>query len=363
MRRPLTCQLSMYPDYLHQEMGLDFSEPFHTDPVYRNQKWKEVVRWVRQRFGRWGCGAEDPPDAYSVTTLDSVHFTAYLFGSKVSYWSDRFPDTHDYPLNGLRDLRFFRRSMTQAEARIQLVVDEARRLVDRFGPEKVVIPYYAAEDIVMCDLEVTHCPLTISYRLLGERLLLEMYDNPEGLEHLFSEVLLLSLELGERFREVVGRRRPKGACVGACASCFLGPDLFRQYLLPRVIEFAAGRPLLFHACGNVNSLFKVFEEMAAKSQVKVFDCREEAGIDLQRAAKAFPHATISYMFSPPACLSRNAGEMREAIREVIRRTEDRPVHLIINLPAGTKDEIVDAFFETCVELGVELPGEAGFAFA
>jgi hypothetical protein len=132
--------------------------------------------------------------------------------------------------------------------------------------------------------------------------------------------------------------------------------------MPRVIEFAAGRPLLFHACGNVNGLFKVFEEMAARSQVKVFDCREEAGIDLKRAAEAFPHATISYMFSPPACLSRTAGQMREEIREAINRSEGRPLHLIINLPAGSKDEIVDAFFETCVELGVELPEEAGFVF-
>jgi hypothetical protein len=243
------------------------------------------------------------------------------------------------------------------------MVDEARRLVDRFGPEKVAIPYYSPDDTGMYDLEFAHCPLTISYRLVGERLLLEMYDNPEGVEHLFSEVLSLSLELGERFREVVGRSRPKSACVGACASCFLGPALFRQYLMPRVIEFAAGRPLLFHACGNVNSLFKVFEQMAGRSRVKVFDCREEAGIDLKRAAEAFPHATISYMLSPPACLSRTAGEMREAIRAAIRKSEDRPVHLILNLPAGTKDEIVDAFFETCVELGVEPPQEAGFAFA
>ena len=54
--------------------------------------------------------------------------------------------------------------------------------------------------------------------------------------------------------------------------------------------------------------------------------------------------------------------MREAIREAIKKSGDRPVHLILNLPAGTKDEIVDAFFETCVELGVELPEEAGFVF-
>jgi hypothetical protein len=352
----------MYPDFLNQEMGLDFSEPFHTDPVYRNQKWKEVVRWVHQRFGRWGCGAENPPDAYSVTTLASVHFTAFLFGSRVSYWPDRFPDTHDYPLAGIPDLCDFRRSMTQAEVRIQQAVDEAKRLVDRFGPEQVVIPYYSEEDVGMRDLEFAHCPLTISYRLLGERLLLEMYDNPEGVEHFFSEIMSLSLELGERFREVVGKGRPSQACVAACASCFLGPDLFRRYLMPRVIEFAAGRPLLFHACGNVNSLFKVFKEMAARSQVRVFDCREEAGIDVKRAAEAFPHATISYMFSPPACLSRTAGEMREAIRETIEKSEDRSVHLILNLPAGAKDEIVDTFFETCGELGVELPQEAGLAF-
>ena len=358
----LTCQLSLYPDYLHEEMGLPFSERFHIDPIYRNDKWKEIARWVHACFGRWGCGAEDPPDSYSVTTLDSVHLVSHLFGSRITYYTNAFPDTHEYPLAELENLSDFSAHTDEVELRVRAFLDETKRLVDSFGPDKVSVPFYAAKVIGLDDVEVSHCPLTIGYRLLGSRLLSDLYDDPVGVEHVFREIQTMSLEMGEALREIIGRKKPKNACIGACAATFLGPAHFREFLLPTVVNYASGRPILWHSCGRVNGLLDEFAQLNSLCKVEIFDCREQADIDLERSVEAFPDAAISYMFSPPACLTRTSDDLRAAVKSVVRRTGSSPLHLVLNLPAGADDSLVDAFFETCLESGASQPEQSGFAF-
>jgi len=365
MRRSrISCQLSVYPDYLNAEMGFDFSERFHTDPEYRNEKWKEVVRWVNSRFGRWGCGHPEPDDSYSVTTLDSVHLTSHLFGSKVTFYPDRFPDCHDYPLSSIPALREFVWRTDEVMRQVRLLLCEAKRLIDLFGAQRVAMPYYYSEYAGMTDMEAAHCPLTIAYRLFGERLLVELYDDPDGVRHVFQEINAMSKEVGALFREVFGKPMAKSACVGACGATLIGPSQFRDFLMPVVLNYADGRPLLFHSCGNVNRLFGVFGEMNDSNAVKVFDCREQAGVDIESALEAFPEAAVSYMFSPPACLTRTPAEMSLATRRVVEQAGGRPLHLILNLPSGAADAAVDSFFETCQELGADKPSKpSGFAFA
>ena len=363
MIRALTCQLSCYPEYLHREMGFDCSERFHTDPIYRNEKWKEVVRWIHARFGKWGCGSPDPQDSYSATTLDSVHLAAYLFGSRVRYFSDNFPDTHDYPLEDIRRLAELTWRSEPVAKRIDALLDQTRRLVDRFGPSKVGSPYYLAEDAGMQDMESTHCPLTISYRLFGERLFFEMYDNPPGIRHVFQTIMEMSAELGRAFREILKTPEPTAACIGACALTLIGVDQLITYFWPAVASFAEGRRMYFHSCGNVNRHLEALRELSEACGMDVFDCREQAGIDLETLTGLFPGTTISYMLSPPACLTRNPKDIARVVRDTVLKTEGNPLHLILNLPAGVGDEMVDAFFEACVELGAELPAEAGFSFS
>lgn len=358
----LSCQLSAYPDYLNARMGFDFSRRYHTDPVYRNEKWKDVLRWMHSQFGHWGVGASDPADSYSVSTLDSVHMLAWLFGANIVYSPDKFPAIEEYPLADIPDLAEFRAGHDHVDERLQSLLDDTRRLIDRFGPENVAVPFYANEDTGMADLETTHCPLTVAYRLFGTRALMEIFDNPAGFEQALRGITQLLKEVGSSFRQVAGIEDPENVCVGACAAMFLGPNHFRRFLTPTIRDYVAGRPLLFHSCGRVNHLLEAFGEMAQSCDVKVMDCREQAEIDLAGVSKAFPEAKISCMLSPPACLSRTPAEIRAAVHAAVEKSGDRPLHLILALPAGTADNLADPFFETCTELGAECPEEAGFSF-
>ena len=103
--KKLSFQLSLYPDYLNEKIGLDFSEHYHTDPEYRNKKSKEIQQWVYEKFGKWGCGDITPKDSYSVTTLGSAHLLPYLFGSPVSYSQKLFPEMEYYNKSAVANRR------------------------------------------------------------------------------------------------------------------------------------------------------------------------------------------------------------------------------------------------------------------
>jgi len=199
----LTCQLSVYPDYLVDQMGLDFTEKYHTDPVYRTEKyhtdpvyrnaqWKEILRWLHRKFGQWGCGVSEPQDSYSPSTLASVHLFSWLFGSQVAYSTAQFPDTPAYPLEDLDNLFSFNPKSGIVQERLEKLLEATRNLMDKYGPQKIAVPFHSPEIDGVDDLENTHCPLTIAYQLFGKRILLEMYDNPEGVRYVLRKIMVMT---------------------------------------------------------------------------------------------------------------------------------------------------------------------------
>jgi len=361
MRR-LTCQLSAYPDYLVYRMGLDFAGKYHTDAEYRNMQWKQILRWMDGKFGQWGCGMPDPPDSYSPVTLASVHLFSWLFGSQVVYSALQFPETPVYPLADMDDLFAFNPESAIVRERLEGLLGATRSLIDKHGPNAVTVPFHSAEMDGIYDLENTHCPLTIAYKLFGERILLEIYDNPEGVAHVFREIMNMTRDMGERFRMIAGLEKPRHVLMSACSACFVSPEHWERMVMPLVEEYCGERPVFFHSCGSVNSHLPAFGRLGEKLPFLKFDCRESAGIDIQAAARAMPGVEISYMMSPALCLTRTPEDMAMAVRKAVNDAGDSPMNLILMLPHDTPDAIVDAFFQTCVEMGAEPRKNAGFRF-
>ena len=358
----VSCQLSVYPDYLNTRMGFDFSERYHTDPAYRNTAWKDVLKWLHGEFGRWGCGRTNPADSYSASTLGSAHLISALFGAEPMYDPRQFPETKGYPLSRIPDLRDFTRKDPRFQDRVQQLIGEAESMISRYGRENVGIPFHAANMDGVEDLENTHCPLTIAYRLFGDRLLTDMYADPRGVRHVLRETMLLVRDLAETFRQLVDRPPPKRVLMSACTATFLGAEHWETFILPLIAEFCGDRETFFHSCGPSNHLLGSFRKLSEQTPLVRFDCREQAGIDLPDSARAMPEATISYMLSVPDCLTRTAEQIQRRVRQSVEEAGQNDIHLILMLPDGASNELVDAFFQQTTALGAELPEEAGFRF-
>lgn len=64
----VSCQLSAYPDYLNNRMGLDFSKRYHTDPEYRNAEDCEQDTQYCGQFSDTSAKAQD-----FLLSLDRIH--------------------------------------------------------------------------------------------------------------------------------------------------------------------------------------------------------------------------------------------------------------------------------------------------
>ena len=358
----LTCQLSAYPDYLVDRMGLDFSQKYHTQPEYHNTQWKQILRWLDEKFGRWGCGTPDPEDSYSPVTLASVHLFSWLFGSQVVYSDIQFPETPTYPLADMDDLFSFDPKSGIVQQRLDRLVQTTQSLIDKYGPDKVIVPFYWPEMDGIDDLDSTHCPLTIAYKLFGEKILLKIHDDPEAAGHVFREIMKMTRDISQRFRSIAALHKPANVLMSACSACFISPDKWEKMLLPLVEEYCDGRGVFFHSCGSVNNHLSAFGRLNKKVPFIKFDCRESADVDIRAAVKEMPGVEISYMFSPVLCLTRSPQDMEKAVQKAVEDAGDSPMNLILMLPQGTSDAIVEAFFETCLKMGAELKKENGFRF-
>ncbi len=106
----------------------------------------------------------------------------------------------------------------------------------------------------------------------------------------------------------------------------------------------------------------MFTEEPLSTPLIRFDCREQAGIDLTKSSQALSDAMISYMLSVPECLTRPPEQIQKRVVQSVEEAGQSDIHLILMLPDGAQDEIVDAFFEQTTALGADLPEEAGFRF-
>jgi hypothetical protein len=360
MINKVSSQLSAYPDYLRSNMGLDFSYRYHNDPEYRNEKWKEILRWVYLRFGRYGCGNNSPADSYSATTLGSVHLISWLFGAGVLYFDNLFPDTYGYPLENISNLNDFNINIPVFRERLAILKNKLIGLIARFGREKVSIPFYSSEIDGVKDLDNTHCPFTIAYRLFGNRLLTDMLVNPDEAKTILFRTLDIIYFLSQEFRTIYGMSKPSRVLMSACASTFLGSEQWEEFVMPLISDYCGDRETFFHSCGPSNHLLGSFGKLAGKTHIIRFDCREQSGIDIRTAAAAMPEAVISMMMDVPKCLTRTTTELKEAVTRAVEDSGINGINLILMLPDEAKDETVEAFYEQCHALGAT--NNDGFRF-
>jgi len=344
-------QLSAYPDYLVSNMGLDFSKRYHSDSQYRNDKWKEILQWIYTKFGQYGCGDNNPRDSYSATTLGSVHLISWLFGADVLYFENLFPDTRGYPLENLVNLNDFNTNMPVFRERLEILKNNLGELIAKHGKERVSIPFYSSNIDGVEDLDCTHCPFTIAYKLFGNRLMTDMFMNPGDVKTILFKTLDSIQFLSHEFRSNFDIPKPARVLMSACASTFLGSEEWEYFIMPLIRDYCGGRETFFHSCGPSNHLLNSFGKFAESTPVIRFDCREQSGIDILTSVRMMPDALISIMMDVPKCLTRTTVELKKAVVKAFEDSGNNGINLILMIPDGTKDEMVFAFYEQCKELG------------
>lgn len=323
----LRIEFGFTPAWFREHCGVDFSERWHLDPLYRGETVGAMRRELLRRFPSlpFGGSAYATPAA----NLDGVHgavLVARIFGVDAEYYPDNWPAA--------------RHAFLSKEALSHLEVPELSSV-------PVMVQLFAQMDAIeraygqVCGYLNWQGVLNNAQRLRGPELFSDLLEDPPFARHVF-EVVARTMIAGMRL--VYERQRQTGvvvrhATVSNCLVNMVSGDVYREYLLPfdRMIRDAFDYFGVHNCAWNADPYMAHYAEITGLGYV-------DMGIesDLQRARELFPDARRAIMFTPKDLANQSLEGIRRGLERIWRTFSPCDV-VMADIDRDVPDERVMAF--------------------
>ena len=196
--------------------------------------------------------------------------------------------------------------------------------------------------------------INTALQLRGQQLFLDMMEDPELADHLFTVVMETQVRVASYVRSRTGSCSvavnrsivnvdPKIYLHGNCSLQMISPALYRRTLLDHECRLADRmRPYGIHHCGENLHLFA---DAYAQTGAVFYDAGW--GSDIARCSQALPDAFLNLRVSPVRMLQLGEDEIRSDVRGLLTaagRTRNVGV-CCINMDHGTPDRNILALFD------------------
>lgn len=322
----LRVEFGFTPRWYHDRIGVDFSERWHLDPIYRHECVVSMRRELNRRFPALRLGGD--PDA-ARATLDGVHgalTVAMLYGIPAEYYPDNWPAAKHAYLSEKQIAAITPPSLSNAPVMAQLM-EQMDVIERRFGRIEGYINWQGV--------------LNNAYRIRGPEILSDVLVNPELAHQLFDAVTQTMID---GMRLVYERQRASGvlvrhATVSNCLVNMVSPEIYRERLLPFDRRIAAA----FDHFGIHNCAWNVdpyIDDYAGVQPLGYIDMGLES--DLARARRLCPGARRAVMYTPTDLNNKSLDAIREDLLRI--RRDLAPCDVVMaDIDAETPDERVLAF--------------------
>jgi hypothetical protein len=337
-RSRIPVEVVFNPNWWFRNYGISFDESFYFDKERRIENDLTMRRALHERFG---IGQPDPaprPVAGSMHVAGGFVIPA-LLGVQIRFSGNQAP----WPVP---------REMSREEI-LALKVPE----LDTTWPmNRLIAGMDALEEefgYVVGDFD-TDGVLNTALQLRGQQLFLDLIEEPQLAEHLFTVVARTQAQVAAYVTARTGTNsvstnrsilnvNPKIYLHSNCSVQMISPALYKKSLLSHERYLAESLPPYgIHHCGNNLHLFA-----GAYSQAPVVFYDVGWGSDVTRCAAAFPGAFLNLRLSPVRMLQEPASEIRRDVQQLLTaagRTGNLGV-CSINMDYGTPDRNVLSIFE------------------
>lgn len=322
----LRVEYGFTPRWFHKRLGIDFSERWHLDPVFRHETLVCMRREVDALFPDMTVGSGPTP---LVAGLDGVHgalIMAMVFGCEVEYYADNWPAAQHTYLSSdqLRALEPPRLLETPV---FQQLWEQMNIMERRWGRIEGYLNWQGV--------------LNTAYRIRGPEILADMLLQPELATHVF-EVIARTMIDGMRL--VYRRQQSTGvhvqhATVSNCLVNMVSPELYRELLLPWDRHIASAFPAFgIHNCAwNVDPYIEDYASIHPLGYV-------DMGImsDMARARDLCPDTRRAVMYTPMDLQNKPLEAIRDDIAAIHR--DLAPCDIVLaDIDYEIPDERVRAF--------------------
>lgn len=253
--------------WLHHHGDFVFDEPYFLDPHVHLDREERINAFVERKFPNEPVynmeahlvqveGRRRP--VALVGALQPNLILGAAAGAKFVFYGDKDPDITPAPLAELRDVGTLAGHDWAHTWPLSLFLDQISAMREAFGDSHVMVPPYFWDTTGRATI---HGILTTAQKLMGERIFMEMMDNPAFVHEFFgwitdAYIAQIRLLAGAAGMNVTGMH------IGDCSLCMVSPDQFVEFVLPHVNRLAREfGPLRFHSCGKVDHLLDAFRSV------------------------------------------------------------------------------------------------------
>jgi len=311
---------------------VDFSERWHTDPVYRYESLGKMKGQLVKAFPTNTCWDPDnPEDLATLSGCYGAYVIPRVFGMPLRYAHDRWPELEQrqpFSVQELEDLH-------------------ATRLLS--GP--FVEELFAQMGVIEREWGTIHGylnwqgVLNNAFHLRRQEIFLDMIDRPDFVRGLFELITDVMIGLAKMVQE---RQRKSGFAVDQfsvsnCTLNMVSPQAYRKFLLPSDRRIAESFERFgVHTCNwDVTPYIDVLKELPKMGYL-------DMGMmsDMVWVKEVFPYARRAVMYHPET-LDTAAEAVIEADMAKIHR-ELAPCDVVMaDVKADTSDERIHTLLRVC----------------
>jgi len=318
--------LGFAPGWFHSHLGIDFSERWHKDPVYRYDAMLQMKQYLHGRFPELELfrpkfnenGIES-----SCATVSGVYGScpvAAIYGMQVQFRPDRWPEVTG---------RFTKEQLMQLKP---IDVENTPFFQELLGQMEIIEQRYGVIDGYVANQGI----LNTAFRLMGQEIFLEMMEDEEFAEFLFDHIYQTTLQ----FVKLLHARQKKSGfdinfmTVSNCVINMVSTGLYEEMLLPYDQKLAKEFDLFgIHTCNwDITRHIDAFKQVGHLGYLDMGMSSE-----MKKVRAAFPDTRLAVMYHPTSIVEKTLDELRRDFEIIAEQAA--PVDLVLaDIEANTPDQ-------------------------
>jgi uroporphyrinogen-III decarboxylase len=336
-------------EWVHRGSGVRYDSRYFNDPEYRAVQNLKIQKWLHKTFPRlFDLPAEKEPSTFNIGVGETFITIPSLFGAEIRYFENYNPDVGNPPLAHISSLKDVKVPDVENTWPMNIYLEQYDKLAAKYGKERVNLLRYVNK-VTYPNYGTfiegwSHSPLTIAYKLRGDKLFVDMVENENFVKHLISVIILtiqklLSLLAKLKCVEINLMYIP------CCIASVVGPKVFTEWDIPAMVQLMKSYSENggIHSCGPSAN---ILNELSKLPELIVLELGE--GTDMAKARRLWPKSLLRYILDTYELI--NSPEMvGKKVKKVIKEAGTGPLTIQLPVEWGTPKEVLDIVYDTVFE--------------
>ena len=315
---PFRVSLGFTPKWFRDRLGIDFSEKWHQDPVYRYETLVTMKLYLSQIFPsieNFRPHEEEGID-YDCASINSIYgalIISAVYGQKIRYFKDNWPALNSGSYYTKEDFLKIPPFDPETNPAFRALAAQMDFIAAKWGKITGYMGYYQGV-------------LNNAMRLRGNDIFLDLIDDPDFAKQLLNNIFQTTLALVKLVQQ---RQRISGFPIDqfSCSNCVINmvsPSMYEEFVLPFDMKFAA-EFLRFgiHTCNWNASPY--LESIRKIKKIGYLDMGMDT--NMAKAKELFPDARRAILYSPVKIEKLSINDIRNDFLKI--REELGPCDIVL----------------------------------